>query len=253
LVRHQRYHDIGVVPGNWDELADAPLLSDPGRRWIYGIGHDVAGKLVEAASGLKLDGYLDTHVLGPLGMVDTGVSLSIAQRLRVATVHSRQADGSLVPMDLVTGGGPGFSMGGGALCGSGLDYLQFLRMLLNRGTLDGRRVLSPDSVAEMGRSQIRDLWVTPLRSAMAAFSNDVDFFPSLPKKWGFGFVITTGPAPTGRSTGSMGWGGLANTYYWIDPLVGVAGVILMQILPFADQRALKVFAAFESAVYEAIG
>jgi methyl acetate hydrolase len=253
LAQHQRYHHIGVVPGNWDELANAPLLSDPGRRWIYGIGHDVAGKMVEAASGLSLDAYLATHVLGPLGMVDTGVSLSAEQRLRVATMHSRQSGGSLAAIDFVTGGGPGFCMGGGALCGSGLDYLQLLRMFLNRGSVDGRQVLAPDSVAAMGRDQIGELWVSPLRSAMPAFTNDVDFFPGLPKKWGLGFLINTEPAPTGRSTGSLGWGGLANTYYWIDPLVGVAGVILMQILPFADPQALEIFAAFESAVYEAVG
>jgi methyl acetate hydrolase len=118
--------------------------------------------------------------------------------------------------------------------------------------VDGRGILAPDSVAEMGRNQIGDLWVAPLRTALPSSSNDVDFLPGLPKKWGFGFLITSDPSPTGRRAGSLSWGGLGNTYYWVDPGAGVAGVILMQILPFADRRALEVFAAFEAAVYEAL-
>ena len=184
LVQHQRHHGLGVVPGNWDELGNAPLLSDPGSRWSYGISHDVAGKMVEAVSCLSLDEYLHSEVLGPLGMADTGVSLSPAQRSRVATMHARQPDGSLAPMAFPVGGGPGFCMGGGALCGTGPDYLRLLRMILNQGTVDGRRVLSADSVAEMGRNQIGELWVSPLQGAMRAFTNDVDFLPGMPKKWG---------------------------------------------------------------------
>jgi methyl acetate hydrolase len=252
LVQHQRYHRIGVVPDNWEELASAPLLSDPGSRWVYGIGHDVAGKMVEAVSGQPLDEYLDSRVFGPLGMVDTGVSLSPAQRSRVATMHSRQTDGCLAPMEFRAGGGRGFCMGGGALCGTGPDYLQLLRMILNEGTVDGRQILSPESVAELDRNQIGDLWVSSLQSALPAFTNDVDLLPGLPKKWGLGFLINTEPAATGRSRGSLAWGGLGNTYCWVDRRAGLAGVILMQILPFADQRALDVFAAFETAVYQAI-
>ena len=94
--------------------------------------------------------------------------------------------------------------------------------------------------------------IKPNTSALPVFTNDVDLFPGMPKKWGLGFLINTEPASTGRSAGSLAWAGLGNTYYWIDRRAGVAGVILMQLLPFADERALEVFAAFEAAVYEAL-
>jgi methyl acetate hydrolase len=252
LVRYQQHHSIGVVPTDWDELRGAPLLFDPGTGWNYGISHDVVGKMIEAVSGLSLDEYLAAHVLGPLDMTDTGVSLSPAQHSRQATMHARQADGSLAPMEFPVGNGPGFCMGGGALCGTGRDYLRFLRMVMNQGAFDGTRVLSQESVAEMARNQIGEWQVPPLRCAMPAFTNEVDFFPGMPKKWGLGFLITTELAPTGRSAGSLAWAGLGNTYYWIDQQAGVAGLILMQILPFADKRALEVSSAFESAVYDAL-
>jgi methyl acetate hydrolase len=73
------------------------------------------------------------------------------------------------------------------------------------------------------------------------------------KKWGLGFMINTQEAPTGRSAGSLAWAGLANTYFWVDPKKDVGGVILMQLLPFADPKALQTFADFESGVYKAAG
>ncbi|MCW3475773.1 serine hydrolase domain-containing protein [Limobrevibacterium gyesilva] len=253
LGRYLRHADLPRVPTNWEELQRTPLLFDPGTRWNYGINTDLVGKVVEAASGQLLDEYLRDHVLGPLGMHDTGVTLSSAQRARQARMHARQEGGSLTPMEFPVGQGPSFFMGGGALCGTGRDYLRFLRMMLNGGTLDGTRLLSPRTVAEMARNQIGDISVVPMRSATPATTNDADFFPGMEKKWGLGFLINTQQAPTGRSAGSLAWAGLGNTYYWIDPTAGVAGVILMQMLPFADEQALDVFAGFERAVYAAIG
>jgi methyl acetate hydrolase len=81
-------------------------------------------------------------------------------------------------------------------------------------------------------------------------SLDAEFFPGMVKKWGLGFMINTEAAPTGRSAGSLAWAGLANTYYWIDPSKNIAGVILMQLLPFADPQALRTFAEFESGLYK---
>jgi CubicO group peptidase (beta-lactamase class C family) len=73
------------------------------------------------------------------------------------------------------------------------------------------------------------------------------------KKWGLSFMINTAQTPEGRSPGSLAWAGLANTYYWIDPARDITGVILMQVLPFADPLCLSSFAAFESGVYAGLG
>jgi len=85
------------------------------------------------------------------------------------------------------------------------------------------------------------------------YSNDAEFFPGMVKKWGLGFMISTAPVPGGRSAGSLAWAGLGNTYFWIDPAKGVAGVILMQLIPFADAKAVRLLGDFEQAVYSSLG
>ena len=91
--------------------------------------------------------------------------------------------------------------------------------------------------------------MTKLTSAVAFATNDIDLYPGMDKKWGLSFMINTAKSPEGRSAGSLAWAGLANTYYWIDPSRDISGVILMQVLPFCDQKCLGAFAAFESGVY----
>ena len=87
---------------------------------------------------------------------------------------------------------------------------------------------------------------------MPARSNDAEFFPGTVKRWGLTFMINEETAPTGRSPGSLAWGGLANTYFWIDDARGVGGVYVTQILPFADVRSLPLYMQFESSVYRAL-
>jgi CubicO group peptidase (beta-lactamase class C family) len=84
---------------------------------------------------------------------------------------------------------------------------------------------------------------------MPPYTNDVDLYPDMAKKWGLSFVINTATTPEGRNAGSLAWAGLANTYFWIDPARDVAGVILMQVLPFADAKCLEAFADFERGIY----
>jgi len=91
--------------------------------------------------------------------------------------------------------------------------------------------------------------VTKMTSVAPMYSNHVDLYPDMVKKWGLSFLINTAKTPEGRSPGSLAWAGLANTYFWIDPARDVAGVILMQLLPFADQKCLEAFAGFERGVY----
>jgi CubicO group peptidase (beta-lactamase class C family) len=88
-----------------------------------------------------------------------------------------------------------------------------------------------------------------LKTARPAISSDVDFHPGFKDGFGFGFLINSKAYEGGRSAGSLAWGGIANTYFWIDPKKDVAGVIMMQYLPFADKEALAVLSDFERAVY----
>jgi methyl acetate hydrolase len=230
-----------------------PLVFDPGERWEYGIGIDLVGKAVEQVSGRSLEEQLRERILDPLGMADTGFTITPGMRARLASVHARKPDGSLEPIAFELPQPPEFFMGGGGLYATGGDYLRFLRMLLHGGELDGVRILGPETVAAMGRNQIGDLVVGPLQTARPEASNDVEVFPGMVKKWGLGFLINTDAAPTGRSAGSLTWGGLANTYYWIDPTRRIAGVFLTQILPFGDAEALSLAGRFERAVYARAG
>src|SRR5712664_3342213 len=93
------------------------------------------------------------------------------------------------------------------------------------------------------------LYMTKMISALPDFTNDIDLYPDMAKKWGLSFLINTAKTAEGRSPGSLAWAGLANTYYWIDPARDVTGVILMQLLPFGDNKCLEAFAGFESGVY----
>ena len=88
-----------------------------------------------------------------------------------------------------------------------------------------------------------------LKSEAPAVSNDVDLFPGAQMRWGLGYMLNVNAGPNGRSAGTLGWGGLYNTYYWLDPSEKVTGLIMTQVLPFADHRVLKLFGQFEAGVY----
>src|SRR5712671_4191540 len=222
-----------------------PLAFDPGDRWEYGINIDWAGRLVEAASGMSLDDYFREHIFGPLGMSDTGFVPTREQQTRRASVHQRQADGSVVTQPLPAVSTPEFFAGGGGLSSTARDYLAFLQMLLHGGTLNGTRILRPETVAEMGRNHIGDLPAGVMKTQAPALSNDVDFFPGAPIRWGLGYMLNIEAGPNGRSAGTVSWAGLFNSYYWLDPARGVTGVILTQILPFADLAVVRLYGQFE--------
>ncbi len=239
------------VPTNAAELAATPLLFDPGTGWNYGINTDVAGLAVEAATGKRLDVALAEGVLGALGMRDTSVLLRPDQRARLVTTRQRSA-GGLADVGFVMDRGISYCLGGGALHGTGRDYLRFIRMILNGGMHAGERLLSPAAIVAMASNQLAPgVRVRRMMSCNAARSADAEFFPGMEKHWSTAFMITTEAAPTGRRAGSLAWAGIANTYCWIDPAAGIGGVFMSQLLPFADPAALAAFAAFERAAYAA--
>jgi methyl acetate hydrolase len=231
-----------------NDALKTPIMTEPGTRWEYGT-NIVVGKAVEAASGKRLDAYLRDHMFVPLGMSDTGFKIGEAQRKRLVAMHARGEDGTLAPMPFELEQEPEFHMGGGGLYGTAGDYIKFTQMILNKGRGNGNQVLKPETVALMGQNHIGDLNMTKMTTAIGWATNDVDLYPEMDKKWGLSFLINTAKTPEGRSPGSLAWAGLANTYFWIDPSRNVTGVILMQLLPFADKQCLEAFAGFERGVY----
>jgi methyl acetate hydrolase len=261
-VRHLMTHTSGLgypftspivrdfKPREGDHFAAGPLLFEPGTQWIYGTNTDWLGRLVEKVSGQTLDAYFRAHILDPLGMSDTFFNVPAAKQDRLVNLYKREAGGSLTeqprqaPRDVTQ-----FN-GGGGLSSTAGDYVRFLQMLLNHGKSRGARILNAATVATMEKNQIGSVGVRAVKTAAPATSADFSFVNDGKDKWGLGFLITAERAPGLRSAGSLSWGGIDNTYFWLDETKGVAGVILMQFLPFADPRALKVYQDFERAVYK---
>jgi methyl acetate hydrolase len=123
---------------------------------------------------------------------------------------------------------------------------------MNEGRFDGVTILQPQTVALMGQNHIGDIEAGILKTTNPSLSNDVDFFPNVPLRWGFGHMINLKPGPNGRSAGSLTWAGLLNTYYWIDPTKRVAAVFMTQVLPFADRPSLSLYRQFERGIYRAV-
>jgi CubicO group peptidase (beta-lactamase class C family) len=249
MVQYLERTGLPAVTTCKNDALKTPLMSDPGTRWEYGTNIDFVGKAIEAASGERLDAYLRDHMLAPLGMSDTGFKIGESQRKRLVGMHARGEDGSLAAIPFELEQEPEFHMGGGGLYGTAADYIKFTQMILNKGRGNGNQVLKPETVATMGQNHIGDLTMGKMTTAIGWATNDVDLYPDIVKKWGLSFLINTAQTPEGRSPGSLAWAGLANTYFWIDPSRDVAGVILMQLLPFADKNCLEAFAGFERGVY----
>jgi CubicO group peptidase (beta-lactamase class C family) len=231
---------------------NVPLAFDPGERWEYGINIDWAGRMVEKVSGQDLDSYMRANIFVPLGMRDSGFVPNAEQLSRSVQAHARKPDGSLEPVPRTPMAKPEFYAGGGGLSSTGADYLTFLRMLLHGGTLNGAQVLQPETVTLMLQNHIGNLLVNKLPTSQPAMSNDAEFFPGMAKKWGLTWLINTDDVPGRRSAGSVAWAGLFNTYYWLDPKQQVTGVIMTQILPFADPTVLQLLDEFETAVYRTV-
>jgi methyl acetate hydrolase len=255
IARYTKENDIPAMRTAKLAALNVPLVRDPGERWEYGVNIEMAGRMVEAASGIDLETYLQKNILMPLGMRDTSYIARDAWECRLTGVHARKADGTLelAASPAIDEATREFFPGGGGLYSTAPDYLRFLRALMNDGELDGARILKSETVALMGENHMGPLNVEPLPTSVPQLSNPVDLMPGIVKKWGLTFLINTDAAPSGRSTGSLAWAGLYNTYYWLDPSAKVAGVFMTQVLPFADATVLQALDAFERAVYGVVG
>lgn len=226
------------------EFLEVPLSAPPGTRWEYGIGIDWAGRVVESVSGKALDQYFFENIFSPLGMKNTAFSVAASNEASRSALHSRENE-VLKPIphmhDLVSGGG--------GLNSTMSDYLVFLRMLLNDGTLDGERILGSETVEGMFRNQIGDFYVLPGSSCMPQVSKDFDMGFGVAAKWGLGFLLHESQTDAGRPAGSASWAGLFNTYFWIDRKNGLCALAGSQLLPFYDDYAVALLKEFEAAVY----
>lgn len=266
LLDHTSGLAYGLTPGPVDtmfagaELYDAgrpleeftglltriPLLFHPGTHWSYSSGLDVAGRVIEVASGQTLDRFLYEEIFRPLGMRDTAFRIRGDMRDRLVTVYRRGPDGALQAL-----GSDGlmamfepealFLWGSGGLLSTPDDFLRFAQMLLNGGDLDGARILRPETVALMTRNT--------LSPGMGPISSSSLRDPS----YGFGLSVAvkvdTAGATRPGPVGTFRWSGYIGTYFWVDPANDLIAMVWTQFSPGARY---PIEAVFEELVYSAL-
>ncbi len=226
-----------------------PLLFEPGERWDYGIGIDWLGQVVEAVDGRRIDAFCREEIFGPLGMVDTDFEPTERLTPRLAAVKIRGENGEFADFSLAPPSHPEVYGMGHNLYSTAPDYMRFLRMFLNKGQLDGNRVLSEAGVTSMLANQIGDLRVGKLTTVVPALTADAELYPGFAKTHSFGFVRVEEDVPGMCAAGTQTWAGVLNTHYWFDPARDVAAVIMTQSLPFVEPRFLQVYERYERAIY----
>jgi CubicO group peptidase (beta-lactamase class C family) len=221
------YANSGLFDGDFDNaefaerIAKLPLAEQPGTLWDYGHSTDVLGRVIEVVSGQSLFQFEKERLLGPLGMRETSFYLDDeAKRARIAEP---------LPADRFTGPIAGikdptlprrWESGGAGMIGTIGDYARFAQMLLNGGTLDGRRYLKPGTVAMMTSDHI---------GPEAKIARDYFYFPGETSGFGLGFAVRTQePANTSWPLGEYRWDGVAGTFFFIDPKDDMFAICMMQ-------------------------
>jgi CubicO group peptidase (beta-lactamase class C family) len=227
-------------------LGTLPLLFQPGDKWMYGLGHDVIGYLIEVWSGMSLEEFFTRRIFRPLGMDDTYFNVPASKASRLVNFYDEDSTGihkqatvfgGFLHMDYPLEKKTYFS-GGGGLSSTIYDYAILLQMLLNNGEYNGVRLLSRNTVRMMTMNQIGDLTV-----------NVGDGIGE--NKWGLGFSIETekGSRTTPAQTGSYGWGGVFSTAYWVDPKEDMIVLLYRQMW---GPHVVETSRQFGPLVYQAI-
>ena len=262
-VRHLLTHTSGIGYGFSDptlfQLAartgkvesELPLLHEPGERWTYGASTLVVGHIIEKVTGQSLALVLHERIFARLGMVDTFYRVPDDKRSRVMSRHQRTG-GRLVE-EQVAAVEESPVRGDGGLYSTAADYGRFLQFLLNDGKVGSARLLSTRAMRLLRESQIAPLTVTAQPDADATRTRP---FPNGAGRDGFSLAFQIAAAPArgahARARGSMSWGGLRNTHFWIDRDARIGAVMLTQLLPFYDDEVMRVLSAFEAQVYAAL-
>ena len=250
--------DLGSPPVPLAEACDIwagiPLLFQPGAEWNYSVATDVLGRVVEVASGQSLDEFFRARIFEPLGMADTGFYAPEPALPRLAALYGRAPDGTRARLDALGEAArkpPVMLNGGGGLVSTAADYHAFTQMLLHRpespaGEFEGVRLLSPRTVAYMGRNHLPggvdlEKFGRPLH-AEAPFRG-VGF--------GLGLAVVIDPAP-GKvvcSPGELSWGGAASTAFWIDPAEELTVSFFTQLIP---SSAYPIRSQLRQLVYQSL-
>jgi methyl acetate hydrolase len=240
---------LATMMGPGEAFLQAPLLFDPGTRWQYGINTDWVGKLVERVSGRSLEAYFREHIFNPLGMPDSFFDVPAEKQARIVATYQRSAGGGLAEQPRRPARVGQFFSGGGGLYATAPDYLRFVRAMMAGGALDGRRILSQQTVAEMRKNQIGQLTLQPLTSVLPQLAVDGGIVPGQLDKFGLGFALNSGTAGTMRGANTMAWAGIYNTFFWIDTDKQIGAVLMTQMLPGLDPGARQLLEDFDRAVY----
>jgi CubicO group peptidase (beta-lactamase class C family) len=205
-------------------LESLPLVHHPGERWLYHTGMDVAGVLIERASGKTLGEFQRERIFEPLGMKDTGFWVPAEKARRLATCYRREPEtGELVPWNAASGSSflkpPPFEAGGGGQVSTVDDFLAFGRLLLGRGRYGDKTILQESSVAEMVKDQIPD----EVKTASPFFPG---FWDS--HGWGLGIAVITRPDHIASRRGRFGWWGGFGTTFFADPNSDTVALLFTQ-------------------------
>ena len=230
------------APDEWMSLfGSLPLMEQPGERWRYSVGSLVLGVLVARADGASLGQVLRDRLFTPLGMVDSGFSATPAQIQRIPG-HYMINDGELVlqpyshPADWLSE--PPFPSGAGGLLSTVDDFFAFAQMMRSRGTYDGARLLTEESVTAMTTNQL-----TPEQISTAGVLLDG-------QGWGYGMAVITNPNEPGMTLGQYGWSGGYGTTWFNDPSLDLIGIALTQTSDFLWNGGL---AEFDALAVTAVG
>jgi CubicO group peptidase (beta-lactamase class C family) len=200
-----------------ETLAAMPLFHQPGSQWAYSRATDVLGRLLEVITGQALGELLKHTIFGPLGMRDTAFSVPETDHSRIAEPFAHDPDGGIPMRVLNPREVPALEAGGGGLMSTTRDYARFLQCLLNRGQLDGVRLLGSHTVDFMTADHLGSI---PSQDAL------------LPPGHGFGlgFAVRTqaGVSPIPGSVGTYHWGGIAGTTFFVDPAEDFFGILMTQ-------------------------
>ncbi len=250
----QRYHgvveDANMMAGR-RRAFEMPLVADPGTTWIYGLGIDWAGRLVEAASGQRLNDFVQENICRPLGMVDTTYVRTSEQRARTACVAAR-ADGSFIDLPVAIEEDPEFVVAGAGMYSTAEDYLRFIDMHLGGGTLRGTQILQESTVDLMLSNHIADLDAPGWVSMEPGLTVDVSLSAEAKSTWSLIGARNEGPHSAGRAAGALSWAGIANTHFWVDRARTRGGVFLSQLFPFFDPSVMESYRELEEYAYQQV-
>lgn len=259
---YQKLYDTqstaNIIKSEWDQFT-TPLIFEPGTKWHYGVGIDWVGKIIERVTNLSLGDYCKINIFDRINAKSLTFKKS-ANEINFTLLHQRGADGSVTSLGDILVNDAKFHPGGHGLYGQIGDFYKFLEIFLHEGKSPetNEQILKPSTLENYSFKNLLPENVSiesTLEHSQPEFSNEVLLFESFPKElqgWTSSFHKTDIELPTGRSSGSFNWGGLANLYYWIDINNGIAGIFATQLFPFLDKVAVEASSEFETLAYKSL-